>query len=287
MTIVIADSGGTKCDWRIVSPEVSMAFRTRGISPIHQSKEEIIQLWKKELLPQFSSCKTVEGVYFYGSGCLPHTLDKVQEAIATLFANAVNISVESDLTGAARALFGKTEGIACILGTGANSGFFQKGVLVRQTPPLGYILGDEGSGAYLGKCLLNGLYKGRFPYELRALFEQEMQLSYSDVIDRVYQQALPNRFLASLTPFIKRATEHFPHLRDMVVEAFITFFTNNVLPYHRKDVPIGCVGGVAHAFANELVEAALNCRLKLGGILKSPADALVQYHSSDLRNLAV
>ena len=188
--------------------------------------------------------------------------------------------VYSDLLGAARAVCGRREGIACILGTGANSCLYDGERIVQNTPALGYILGDEGSGAVLGRRLLNALYKGRLPQHLREAFEQETSLTMSDVIERVYRQPLANRFLASLSPFVARHLDE-PALRNMVIDHFREFLRHNVAPYNAPQLPVGFVGSMAFHYQAELREAAHQEGFIMGDVMKSPIDGLLRYHLSN------
>ena len=180
--------------------------------------------------------------------------------------------------GAAHALCGHQEGIACILGTGANSCLYDGERIVQNTPALGYILGDEGSGAVLGRKFINALYKGRLPQGLREAFEQEMNLTMSTVIQRVYKEPQANRFLASLSLFIGKHLD-VPEVRQLVVENFRDFLRNNVKPYGRPELPVSFVGSMAYHYESELREAVQLEGLVVGKILKRPGSSLVRFCS--------
>ena len=192
-------------------------------------------------------------------------------------AQQMQVQVFSDLMGAARALCGRQPGIACIMGTGSNSCLYDGEVIQANTPPLGYILGDEGSGASLGKRLLRDLFKGQLPEHLRNLFLQESGYTYPIIINKVYHQPLANRFLASLTPFISRHIDE-PSLCEMVVDEFRVFFRYNLAAYGRSDLPVHFVGGVAHAFRSQLALAAEAEGYLLGQTEPAPITGLVAYH---------
>ena len=191
---------------------------------------------------------------------------------------AVSVEAHSDMLGAARALCGRKSGIASILGTGANSCLYDGEQVVRNTPALGYILGDEGSGAVLGKHFLHDLYIGRLPDELKADFETETGLSLPVIIDRVYRQPLANRFLGSLADFI-HSQVHIPDVRSLVVDNFRAFFTCHIAPYGNRKIPVSCVGSIAWYFKDELKDAARLEGFRLGTILQSPMQGLIKYHS--------
>lgn len=278
---LIADSGSTKTDW-LLKPCHEL-FHTQGINPIHQSDEQIIAVLRNELLPQLNGREPIDAVAFYGSGVRPDQEERMVRLLREALSPKSNLSslthhpasprieAHSDLLGAARALCGSSEGLACILGTGANSCLYDGRQIVANTSPLGYILGDEGSGAVLGKRFLNALYKGRLNGYLKVAFEDEMHTSLADVIDRVYRSPLPNRWLASLSPFI------YNHLDDSDVEAlvidnFSDFIAYNVEPYHRRDLPIQAVGSIACYYRYQLCQAAEKAGYTVGKILRSPLE---------------
>lgn len=275
--ILIADSGSTKTDWALVNDEGSVfLFHTQGINPIHQDVPTMRSILTGELLPQLPSASAIGHVFFYGSGVRPTEEAIMQRVLSeTLYTGAVH--AHSDLLGAARALCGHGEGVACILGTGANSCLFDGERIVMNTPPMGYILGDEGSGAVLGVTLLNALYKGLLPPDMLEEFESQQHLSLTDVIDRVYRQPMANRFLASLSPFV-HAHIHVPAMRQLVVDHFHRFFVHNLAPYGRRDLPVSAVGSVAFYYKEQLREAAESECYTLGHIERSPIHALVDYH---------
>lgn len=252
---LIADSGSTKTEWA-VGPAI---VRTQGINPIHQDEDAIRSILRDELLPQLHAChataEDVKRVLFYGSGVRPDKEATMECLLREVFTMAGSVEARSDMLGAARALFGTDEGQACILGTGANSCLYNGKDIVANTPPLGFILGDEGSGAVLGKMFLNAIYKDGLYPGAREDFERHFSTTLGDVIDRVYRQPMPNRWLASLSPYIH---EHLgkPQVRDIVVENFRNFIRRNVLPYHRQDLPLSAVGSIAHFYEAELRAAA-------------------------------
>lgn len=282
--ILIADSGSTKTDWVLVAQQQRQTLHTQGLSPVHQSADEMRHVLSNELLPHLSlrgagqaSCQSVESVYFYGSGVLPELSPVVTGLLRSLFPSATTVEAQSDLLGACRALCGRREGIAAILGTGSASCLYDGSRILQQTPSLGYILGDEGSGAVLGRMLVHHIYKGRLSEKIRIAFEQETGYSVADIIQRVYRQPLANRFLASLTPFLHAHLAD-ESLRAMVIESFQSFFFDNVVAYQRPDLPIDFVGSIAWHFQCELREAASRCHLSVGTILQHPVDGLVEYH---------
>ncbi len=275
--ILIADSGSTKTEW--ATPEATAT--TRGINPVRDSRTEVLEVIGTELMPRLfqnsSQCTPhqITEVHFYGAGCIPPFAQIVCEALEQTFPSA-SIHVHSDLLGAARALCGKDEGIACILGTGSNSCLCNEGEIVRSISPLGYILGDEGSGAVLGRTLLSEMAKGNLQH-LWPAFSEQYHLSMTDIINKVYRQPQANRFLASLTPFIKDCI-HTPPVREMVTNEFSRFLQRNVLPYNRPDLPINFVGGIANNFTKEIMSACESYGLNMGKVIATPAKSLLKYH---------
>ena len=276
MMKLIADSGSTKTDWALVGTDgLVRVMKTQGINPIHQTEDTIRTIVRDELKVQLAG-ESIAQVFFYGSGVRP---DKEQQMAVVLSEElgAPAVEAKGDLLGAARALCGHEEGIACILGTGANSSLFDGISIVQNTPPMGYILGDEGSGAVLGRELLNALYKGLLPRDLLQAFEHAYALSLSDVIERVYRRPMANRFLASLSPFIHQHL-HVEAVQQMVEESMRRFIRRNVAPYQRRDLPLAAVGSIAYYYSEQLRQAAQKEGYAVGKIERSPLEALVEYH---------
>ena len=277
--ILIADSGSTKTDWALQSASGALErFHTQGINPFHQGRTVIAEILRRELLPQLNP-DAVSCVCFYGSGVRPELESVMIALLQDAFPSAKQVEAHSDLLGAARSLCGHNYGIASILGTGANSCLYDGEAIVQNTPALGYILGDEGSGGVMGKLFLHALYKGVLSENIRLEFEQDYGLTMSAVIQRVYREPMPNRFLASLAPFIYR------HLSDavvnrLVVDNFRDFFRYNIRPYGHPEMAVSFVGSVAWYFRDQLAEAAAAEGFRLGTILQSPIEGLIQYHQN-------
>lgn len=277
MAILIADSGSTKTDWLVAhNAKKTLEVTTQGINPFHQDPRQIAGIIENELMPSLKGVD-ISDIYFYGSGCRDELCPAMCQQLRQAFASATRVEVGSDMLGAARALCARSEGVACILGTGANSCLYDGQRIVGNTPPLGYILGDEGSGAVLGRNFINALYKRALPDSLRKDFEEQYRVTMADVIRRVYREPLANRFLASLSPFI-HSHMHVGELRELVVDNFRLFFSRNVAPYRRQDLPVGFVGSIAKHYADELAEAARAEGFTMGKVLGSPIEALLQYH---------
>ena len=274
--ILIADSGSTKTDWALQSASGALArFHTQGINPFHQDRTVIAGILRQELLPQLDPEK-VSRVCFYGSGVRPELEPVMTSLLQEAFPQAEQFEAHSDLLGAAHALCGHNYGIASILGTGANSCLYDGRRIIANTPALGYILGDEGSGGVLGKLFLHELYKGVLSEKICSEFEREYGLTMADVIQRVYREPMPNRFLASLAPFIHRHLSD-DAVRQIVIRNFRDFFRYNIRPYGLSDMPVSFVGSIAFHFRDQLTEAALAENFRLGKILQSPIEGLVEY----------
>ena len=279
---LIADSGSTKTDWVLIRDNAVVGrYQTQGINPFHQSEDDILNILRSELLAQLSP-STIHHppltIHYYGSGVRPELEEVMQRLLLSAFPSATFVEAHGDLLGAARAVVGSQEGIACILGTGANSCLYDGRQIIQNTPPLGYILGDEGSGAVLGKRFLNALYKGFVPASLVTGFQEDIGMGMSAVIARVYREPMANRFLASLSPFISRHID-VPEVRQLVVDNFCDFFRRNVVQYDRRDLPVGFVGSIAWHYEDQLREAASQEGFIVGRVLKSPIDGLVAYHT--------
>ncbi len=269
---LIADCGSTKIDWCVIDGEkvVKQVF-TCGMNALLLTEEEMAQRIASELYPEVKDYELTE-VWFYGAGCLaPEVCDNVRRAIGASI-KAARIEVNTDLLAAARALFGNNAGIACILGTGSNS--------CDNVSPLGYILGDEGSGAVLGKLLVGDVLKKQLPDALCEKFLRQFNLDRMTIIKRVYKEPLANRFLASVTPFLIENIEE-PAVHRLVLNAFKSFFVRNVANYEGyKSMPVNFVGSIAYYYRDVLGEAASAVDCTIGTILKSPMEGLVKYHSN-------
>lgn len=279
--ILIADCGSTKTDWCFTEGgKIASRVYTGGMNAVLLTEEEIRQKIADELLPQAEGLNP-EAVYFYGAGCLaPEICGNVARAIGYNFPSAKTIEVYTDLLAAARALCGRQAGIACIMGTGSNSCYYDGEKICDNVSPLGYILGDEGSGAVLGKLLVGDVLKRQLPDELCEKFLTQYGLDRLSIITRVYKEPAANRFLASLSPFLLENISY-PAVRELVVSSFKAFFRRNVLNYKQAaELPVCFVGSIAWHYKPVLEEAAAAYGLTVGTILKSPMDGLIEYHSN-------
>lgn len=288
MITLIVDSGSTKTSWCFAflpntsSADGARTVTTEGLNPAVMSAEEVEGKIAKALthcLQSLSiSAADVENVFFYGAGCIAGRAGVVSESISTILVDA-KIYVADDLLGAARALCGHKAGIACILGTGSNSCLYDGENIVAHTPALGYVLGDEGSGAVLGRKFLNAVLKQTLPENICKRFLQESGLDMAEVINRVYRSPAPNRFLASMSKYIHGYLDE-KEVRDIVIDNFEDFIRNNILAYGDKFRTINVVGSIAYHYKEQLTEAASRNGFQIGKIIKNPIEGLIEYHMS-------
>ena len=274
--IIIADSGSTKVDFRIIddSGKVRKAACS-GLNPVYVSSQVIQDSLKEQVLPL--SGKKVDAIYFYGAGVIGETADKVRGAFTEVFDYDL-IYVESDMLGAARALFGDKAGIACILGTGSNSCCYDGRKIVQNVRSGGFILGDEAGGADLGKRLLKAYIKGLMPASLEQEFQERYNLDYAAIVRHVYREPEPGRFLGSFSPFIEEHLDD-PFIVNLLVDAFKDFLRVNVMQYDYGHLEVSFIGSVASVYRDILTKCLDDAGLQLGTIMRSPIDALVQYHT--------
>lgn len=278
---LIADSGSTKVEWCLVeNAQVVRHVYTSGFNALMLTEEEISQYIADELVGQLGDdAQRIDEVYFYGAGCVDQDVCRTMRRAIRRSLCSAQVEANSDLLGAARALFGRNEGIACILGTGANSGYYNGHEIRDHVSPLGYVLGDEGSGAVLGRHLIGDVLKNQLPRELCERFLDEYNLDSSAILRRVYKEPMPNRFLASVSPFLLKNIEE-PAIHRLVLNEFKSFFVRNVAQYDRyRELPVGFVGSVAFYYRNVLDEAAAALDAHIDVAMKSPMEGLVRYHS--------
>jgi N-acetylglucosamine kinase-like BadF-type ATPase len=275
---LIADSGSTKTDWCWAGGGQAQVCATQGINPFHQSEVVILDILSRELVPQLPSQAVVDEICFYGAGCTKEKSGIVAEALKIVFPSAIHLFVGSDMLGAARAVCQHEEGIACILGTGANSCLYDGTDIVSNVSPLGYILGDEGSAAYIGKRLVGDVLKCQFSAEVCDLFFQETHLDGPTIINKVYREPMPNRFLGQTSQFCQHHRDN-PEIHRFLIDCFTQFFVRNVKNYHRDDLPIHFVGSIAVVYEAELRDAATSLGLTIGKIIKAPLEGLLAYHN--------
>lgn len=284
-TILTVDAGGTKSSWQLFNErgEVVLSFITKGINSVTTPQPVIEEILNEGCQRIVSQKKNPSHIYFYGAGCRGRYSETIADALEKKWIQS-HIEVNSDMTGCARALFGNKPGVACILGTGSNSCLYDGKDIKENIPSLGYILGDEGSGAALGKRLINALFKGIISKNLKEKFISDTGLSLDDIFDKVYHQPTPNQFLASLSTFINRNI-NYPEIRNLVQEEFSQFFIHDVIPYNLPgDYEIGFCGSIAIIFSDILKECSEKFGLKIGKIISSPDTGLIDFHSHELSN---
>lgn len=276
--ILFADSGSTKTDWALArNGSLVKQITTEGINPFFQTEEEISRIVHERLMPALDGAMPHE-VHFYGAGCaFPEKNRLVEQAITRHL--PVPVEIGSDLLGAARSLCGRRPGIACIMGTGSNSCYYDGQTIAANVSPLGYVLGDEGSGAVLGRLLVGDCLKNQLPAPLKEAFFKRFDLTPQLILERVYKQPFPNRFLASLSPFLIEHIDE-PCIHRLVLNSFKSFFTRNVMQYDYRGVKVHFTGSIAYYYREVLDEAARALQIELGHIVRSPLEGLVTYHSN-------
>ena len=275
---LIADSGATKAEWSLITNGKRKTFLTQGISPYFLNQAEISALLLKELKPKLKNIQ-VDEIFYYGTGCAnPDNAKLMKKAIKAVFPEA-SIDVNHDLLAAARALCGDQKGIGCILGTGSNSCYYNGKKIVANSPGLGYVLGDEGSGAYLGKRVLQYYLYNTFDDELRGRFDVTYLTNSAEILENVYKNPLPNRYLASFVMFLAENRGHYM-IENIIEDCLNDFFFTHLCKY--KEVwshPVNFVGSVAFGFKDVLEELCHSYEFELGKVLKKPMSGLIEYHS--------
>ncbi len=276
--ILIADSGATKAEWCLLYDGKQKTVFTQGISPYFLSTEQIRDLLEKELKPKLRNANVTQ-VYYYGTGCANiANARSVQKAIKAVFSKA-KVDVQHDLMAAARALCGRKKGIACILGTGSNSCYYNGRRIVKNSPGLGYVLGDEGSGAYLGKKVIQYYLYKTFDEELRGRFDLTYTTNAAEILENVYKKPLPNRYLAGFARFLAENRGHYM-IENIIEDGLNDFFFNHLCKYRETwTSPVNFAGGIAFGFKDVLQQLCNSYEFELGKVMKNPMPGLVEYHS--------
>ena len=275
--ILVADSGTTKTEWCIITDQgTTETVVTSGINPFYQDAENISSILQKE----FVTVKKFDAIYFYGAGCInQEKQDIVKKALLQVF-EATNIFIGSDLLAAAHSLCQNEPGVVCILGTGSNSCYYDGSEIIVNVSPLGFILGDEGSGAVLGKKLIGDILKKQLPESLITDFFETYHTSVAEILENVYKKPFPSRYLAGYTRFLSKNISH-PEIENLVISGFREFITRNLLQYPEIDrIPINFTGSIAFYFEKQLRRAIEEQHLILGSIECAPMKGLIQYHNS-------
>lgn len=277
---LIAESGSTRTEWALVEDNhlVQRVF-TEGLNPFFQTRREISRSVRLGLPESFFK-KKLDQVYYYGAGCSSY--EKKNILGASLVAQfKTPIQVESDLLAAARGLFKCEAGIACILGTGSNSCFYDGKIIVKNVKAAGYILGDEGSGAVLGKLFLADLLKGLAPKELANEFHEKFRISVNDVMESVYNLPFPNRFLGTIAYFLGDYMDN-EYVYNLLTNNLRSFFNRNVCQYDYINYPIRFVGSLAYAYPDILQEVAQEFEVEIDVIEETPMNGLIEFHSMNI-----
>ncbi len=274
---LIADSGSTKTDWCLINGKKKIRAKTQGLSPFFLSSLQIQEIVKKELMPKLKK-NSPDEIYFYGTGCSNiENINIIKDALKKIFPKA-RIKVDHDLIGAAKALCGNEKGIACILGTGSNSCYFNGKKIIKNSPGLGYVLGDEGSGTYLGKKVLQYYLYNTFEPDLIERFNSKYKTTVSEILDKVYKQPLPNRYLAGFVSFLVENRGHFM-IENIIEDGLNDFFFNHIYKYRESwSLPINFVGSVAFGFKDVLKNLCDSYELELGKVYKDPMEGLIKFH---------
>lgn len=274
---LIADSGATKCEWALVKGSKARTFITQGISPYFLTSDQITALLTKELLPKLKKA-SITHIHFYGTGLANPENVRIIKKILKVFFPKAKIEVETDILATARALCGKKKGIACGLGTGTISCYYDGKKIVKTSHGLGYVLGDEGSGAYLGKKVIQYYLYQTFDEELKTSFEKKFRVTAVEILDHVYKQPLANRYLASFAIFLAENRGHYM-IENIIEDGLNDFFFTHLYKYSESwTLPIHFTGSIAFGFRDVLKDLCHSYELELGKVIKAPMKGLLAYH---------
>ena len=273
---LIADSGATKTEWCVINGNKKTIFITQGMSPYFITAEQMQNIIKEELHPKLK--QKIDEVHYYGTGCAnADNAKSVKQVFKNIFPEA-NISIDHDLMAAAKALCGKEKGIACILGSGSNSCYYDGRKIIKNSPGLGFILGDEGSGAYLGKKVIQYYLYNTFDEDLMARFDARFVTNKTEILNAVYKKPLPNRYLAAFAIFLAENRGHYM-IENIIEDGLNDFFFNHVYKYKESwTLPVHFVGSIAYGFKDVLIELCKSYQLQLGKVIKNPMQGLIDYH---------
>jgi glucosamine kinase len=279
MAILLADSGATKCEWCLIKNGKKTTIFTQGISPYFLTIQQICQLLAVELIPSLKKTPVTE-VYYYGTGLAnPNNVKMLEKALRLTFPGA-KVKADHDMMAAARALCGREKGVACILGTGSNCCYFDGKKILKNSPGLGYVLGDEGSGAYLGKKVIQYYLYNTYDEDLRYKFDLAFGVDRSEILENVYKKPLANRYLASFASFLAQNRGHYM-IENILEDGLNDFFFQHLCKYNESwKYPIHFVGGVSYGFRDVVEELCRSYEFQLGRILKNPMEGLIDYHTN-------
>ena len=277
---IIADSGATKCQWTVVQSQKKYTLQSIGISPYFLSAAEIQALVTKTFKNKIK-LESVEAVYFYGTGLSnPQNVSQLKKALQAVFTKAT-LDIQTDLVAAARATCQNSKGVACILGTGSNTGFYNGKKITKNSPGLGYVLGDEGSGTYLGKKVIQYYLYKTFDEDIMSRFEKKFHTTKDEILNKVYKEPTPNKYLATFTEFLVENRGHYM-IENIIEDGLNDFFYTHIIKMNEAWLyPIHFVGSVAFGFKDILRQLALSYEIELGTIVKSPMQGLITYHQKN------
>ena len=276
---LIADSGSTKTTWALVDEgNVKNTISTAGMNPYFHTSESVEAILLADLVP-YVTPDFIEEIHFYGAGCSTANNNAMLKDAMQIFFRKADIHIYHDILGAARALFGKGRGIACILGTGCNCCYYDGEKIESRVASLGYMFGDEGAGSNLGKTFMEAYLKNRLTDDLRQEFDSTYKLTLEDILNSIYNRPYPNRWLASFSSFLAPRQAH-PFIKNLVTRSFKAFIEEQVSHYdHYKELPVSFVGSIAHFYKDLLKEVAESEGIQVATILRAPLEGLVRYHS--------
>lgn len=276
--IIVADSGSTKTDWAIIKGANIQYIQSVGVNPYFLDKEEIGVIIYQAL--KDVSAEEVKGIYFYGAGTsIQINKEKIKSVFSEFFPFVDDIIVDTDMLGAAKALFKDTKGIACILGTGSNSCLYDGKRIIDNVNSLGYLLGDNGSGAVLGLKIIQMYMQNKLSKKISEKFNDEYNLDYRYIMDNVYSKPTPNKFLAKFSPFIYDNLDE-PEVLEMVKNEFREFIKYFILNYDNyKKLPIRIIGSIGYHYESIIAEVFQEFDLKIDKIIKTPIEDLANYYT--------
>jgi N-acetylglucosamine kinase-like BadF-type ATPase len=274
---IIADSGATKCQWTLVLGNQKKTMTTIGISPYFLTTEQIVETIAKGFNKKVDT-GIIDAVYFYGTGLSnPLNVASIKKALKKVFPKAT-LDIQTDLEAVARATCQHHKGVACILGTGSNTGYYNGKKIAKNSPGLGYVLGDEGSGAYLGKKVLQYYLYKTFDEELIHAFESKYPINKDQILDAIYKQALPNRYMASFAQFLSEHRGHYM-IENIIEDGINDFFFAHLNKLNESWLyPIHFAGSIAYVFRDVIKQLATAYELEIGTIVKSPMEGLIAFH---------
>jgi glucosamine kinase len=275
---LIADSGSTKTEWCLLKGNKKIIFTSQGMSPYFINGVEMENIIRQEVLPVLKR-SPVDELFYYGTGCINAANVKMVKKVLKNCFPSTSLFVDTDVAGAAKALCGNEKGFACILGTGSSSCYYNGRRIVKNNPGLGFILGDEGSGAYLGKMVIQYYLYNTFDEDLRSRFDAKFVTNANEILNAVYKQALPNRYLASFAIFLAENRGHYM-IENIIEDGLNDFFYTHIYKYSEGwNLPVHFTGGIAFGFKDVIVQMCNSYQLQPGNILKNPMEGLIKYHS--------